>query len=147
MASEMRRVARLLVARREQSFTSRHSREQSIARLAAALGGFAPKRMSYAANWRDVDGAPVLDVVTTPARSTDFTLKSISAVFVLLLAGSAAAILHPRVEGAIAFLLPLCTALSVFAFPFVVVALGSQREAEEVRLAKAIRRALVDEEA
>jgi hypothetical protein len=36
--------------------------------------------------------------------------------------------------------------LAILAFPFVVVAYGSQREAEEATLRKKIRRAIVEEE-
>ena len=36
--------------------------------------------------------------------------------------------------------------LGILAFPFVAVALGSQREAEEARVRRAIRRALKDED-
>ena len=55
----------------------------------------------------------------------------------------------PSLLGALwilAFLVPLITVLAILAFPLVVVAIGSQREAEEARIAKAIRGALTDED-
>jgi hypothetical protein len=146
MASEMRRIARALVSRREESFASRYSERESIARVQAALRGFDAKRMRYATAWRDEAGRAKLEVEMSPSPGTDRLLKAISVALTLLLLASAWAMVSPLAEGAAAFLVPLLTALAILAFPFAVVALGSQRESEEARLIRAVRRAIVDEE-
>lgn len=145
MASEMRRIARALVARRAESFASRYPRTESEARLESALRGFAAHRMRYATQWREEDGALKLDVAMSPSPGTGLLLRSGSVALTLLLLGTAWAILSPDVERVPAFLLPLFTGLAILAFPFVAVALGSQRESEEARLMKAIRKAIVDD--
>jgi hypothetical protein len=66
-------------------------------------------------------------------------------VLVALIASSVWAVMAASEEGALAFLVPLVTMLAILAFPFAVVAMGSQREAEEARIARAIKRALMDE--
>jgi hypothetical protein len=43
-------------------------------------------------------------------------------------------------------LIAVFTLLAILAFPFVMVALGSRREAQEANLRRAIRRAIVEEE-
>jgi hypothetical protein len=146
MASEMRRVAKALVERRSESFASRYPRDESIARLKKALEGFAPTRLQLESAWHEGPEGLRLDVRFNPARRTDWFLKA-SSVFLTLLMGSAVwAWLAPGEDRTVKFLVPLLTVLGILAFPFVVVALGSQREAEESRLRRAIRRALVDED-
>ena len=49
-------------------------------------------------------------------------------------------------NAALRFLLPLVTILAVIGFPFVTLALASNREALESRVRRAIRAALVDED-
>jgi len=68
-----------------------------------------------------------------------------AALTVMLLAATAGAMLSPRVERPVASLLALFAGLAVLALPFFFVALGSNREAEEARIRKAIRGALSDE--
>jgi len=48
--------------------------------------------------------------------------------------------------GTTAFLVPMITVLAVLGLPFLVLGLASQREADESRIRKAIRVALMDEE-
>jgi hypothetical protein len=71
-------------------------------------------------------------------------LKALSAGMALAVAASAWAIATQ--EGALQFLLPLSTVLAILALPFVALGLASQREAEEARIRKAIRVALLDED-
>lgn len=144
MPSEMRRVAKALVARRSESFASRYPPGEGEARLAGALRGFAPKRMRYAPAWKDGAGGTTLEVRFEPSPATDFFLKSSSVVLTLMLAASAWAMLSPQAGSSIRFLVPMLAALGILLFPFVIAALGAQREAEEANLRRAIRKALVD---
>ena len=144
MASEMRRVAKALVARRSETFASRYPPGEGEARLAGALRGFTPKRMRYEPAWKDGAAGTTLEVRLEPSPATDFLLKSSSVVLTLLLAAGAWAMLSPQAERPIRFLVPLLAALGILVFPFVVAALGAQREAEEANLRRAIRKALVD---
>ena len=135
--SEMRRTAKLLVARRSEAFASRYPRAESEARVSRAIEGFAPKGMMFETAWRDEAGAPTLDVSFAPSRGTRFFLNSASVVFIVLLAVS----LWTRGVFIVIF-----TLAAILAFPFVVVAYGSRREAEEATLRKKIRKAIVEEE-
>jgi hypothetical protein len=146
MASETSRIARALVATRNESFASRHSLAESQARLAAALAPIHPQRLDFESRWREERGALTLDIEYRPAPGIKRFLQATSLVLVTLIASSAWAVMGARDEGALAFLVPLVTVLAVLGFPFVVVAIGSQREAEEARIARAIRRALMDED-
>ena len=71
-------------------------------------------------------------------------LQAISVVMVLALAATGWAIATQ--EGAIAFLVPMVTVFAILGLPIVTLGLGSRRAAEEARIAKAIRVALLDEE-
>jgi len=146
MASETSRIAKALVASRSESFASRHSRADSEARLAAALAPFQPKRLVFESRWREEPGGLALDAEFRPAPGIQRFLRATSLVLVALIAASVWAVADARAEGPIAFLVPLATVLAVLGFPFVMVAIGSQREAEEARIARAIRRALTDED-
>jgi hypothetical protein len=146
MASETSRIARALVASRAESFASRHSRGDSEARLAAALASIHPRRLVFASHWREEPTGLVLDAEYRPAPGIKRLLQATSAVLVALIASSVWAVMGGRDEGALAFLVPLATVFAVLGFPFVMVAIGSQREAEEAGIARAIRRALIDED-
>ena len=143
MASETSRIAKSLVASRAESFASRHSRADSQARLAAALASVRPTRLTFESRWREEPAGLVLDASYSPAPGIKRFLQASSVVLLSLVASSVWAV--TSATGALAFLVPLATVLGVLAFPLVVVAIGSQREAEEARIAKAIRRALTDE--
>ena len=145
MASETSRIARALVQSRSESFASRHPRAESEARLAAALATIGPRRLVFEGRWREDPAGLVLDAQYRPAPGVKLFLQVTSVVLVALIASSAWAILASSAEGALAFLVPLTTALSILGFPFVVVAIGSQREAEEARIGKALKRALTEE--
>jgi hypothetical protein len=146
MASEMRRIARALVERHEETFASRYSRDESGARLRKALEGFAPTRTRFDTTWRQEDGALHLDVAFAPASRISRFLKAASLALSLLLAAAFWALFAAGDEPVMRFLVSLTCVLGILGFPFVAVALGSQREAEEATLRRAIRRALVDEE-
>ena len=146
MASEMRRVARSLVESRSESFASRYPRAESEARVANALAGFAPRRLRFESAWKEQPGSLQLEVAFRPARGIDFFLKSMSVVLTLLLASAAWALVSAEEGRALRFLVPMAAVLAILAFPFVVAALGSQREAEESRVRRLIQRALADEE-
>jgi hypothetical protein len=137
MASEMRRMAKLLVASRSEAFASRYPRAESEARVKRAIEGFAPKGMAFEAAWREEPGAAVLDVNYTPTRGTRLFLHASSLTLIVLLAASLWARSAPVM---------IVTACAILAFPFLVVAYGSRREAEESTLRKKIRKAIVEEE-
>jgi hypothetical protein len=146
MASEMRRMAALLVERRQESFRSRYPREESMRRADEALAGFTAKGMVYETAWREESGASVLDVRFAPSRSTRIFLNTSSLVFVVLLGATAFALLAPGEPVAGRVLLAIGTLGAILVFPFVVVAFGSRRDAEESTLRRRLKRAIVDEE-
>ena len=146
MASEMRRIAMLLVERRTEAFASRHPREESERRVRQALEGFVPKGMVYEMAWRDEGGAAHLDVTYAPSRGTRSFLNAMSIVLLLLLAACVWAYTAGAAPAPVRIMLVIFTVLALLAFPFVVVAFGSRREAEESVLRRRVRKAIVEEE-
>lgn len=145
LMSEMRRVARALVERRSERIESRHAVAESKQRLEAALVRARLEGASaFTHAWHEVDGKAMLEASYAPPPSMQRLLQAISVVMVLLLAATAWAIATQ--EGAIAFLVPLVTVFAILGLPLVTLGLGSRRAAEEARIAKAIRVALLDEE-
>src|SRR4051812_30531086 len=128
MASEMRRMAKMLVERRTEAFESRYGREDSARRVGDAIAGFTARGMVFDTAWREEAGATWLDVSFAPSRGTRFFLNATSAVLSLLLAATLWSFVAPGEEPAGRFLIGLSTLLAVLAFPFVVVAYGSRRE-------------------
>jgi hypothetical protein len=147
MTSELRRVARALVEHRTERFESRHSREESIARLEPALAALGLKGATrFHGDWKVEHGKVHLEAQFAPARRTRRFLNTSSLVLTLLLAAGAWALLGTQADRSIRFLVPLAAVFAILAFPFVAAALGSQREAEEARIRKAIRKALLEED-
>jgi hypothetical protein len=146
MASEMRRLAKLLVERRTDAFASRYPRRESEQRVKAAMEGFAPKGMVYDTAWRDEAGATFLDVTFAPARGTRWFLNSASLVLATLVGATLWAFIAPGEPAGARILIAIVTLLAILAFPFVVTAYGSRRDAEEATLRRRIRRAIVEEE-
>ena len=146
MASEMRRMAKLLVEHRDEAFASRHARDESMRRVDRALEGFSPKGMVFKATWRDTPGPAMLDVRFAPSRSTRFFLNSASLVLTLMLLGTLWALVAPGELAVGRAAVAIGTLVSILVFPFVVVAYGSRREAEEAAFKRRIRKAIVDEE-
>ena len=143
--SEMKRAARALVEVRSERFESRHALEESQARLADALGRARVEGSSVFTPVWSADGRrAVLEARFAPPVAILRLLKALSAGMALAVAASAWAIATQ--EGALQFLLPLSTVLAILALPFVALGLASQREAEEARIRKAIRVALLDED-
>lgn len=144
--SEMKRAARALVERRSERFESRHTLAQSQARLAAALerlelGGAANFRQT----WHEDHGKTILEGEFLPRPRTRIFLTS-SSILMSLLVLASAWLLVTTDDGALRYLVPLTTSLLILAFPFVALALSSNRAAEESRIRKAIRVALQNEE-
>jgi hypothetical protein len=102
--------------------------------------------LPFESTWSDIDGLAVLTVTFKPSKSVRHFLDATSVVFMLLVAASAYVILRTE-EGALRFLLPLFTGLAVLALPFVTLGIASSREALESRVRRAIKAALVDDEA
>ena len=143
--SELRRAARALVENHSERFESRHGLEESKARLAAALERVGASGSTvFTPAWEMHEARPVLDARFAPPGRTLRILKVLSLGMTLAVAASAWAIVSQ--EGALRFLLPLFTVLATLALPFVALGLGSQRAAEEARIRRAIRIALLDEE-
>ena len=146
MASEMRRMAKMLVERREEAFASRYPRDESERRVAAALEGFTAKGMVYETAWRNEAGATFLDVRFAPSRGTRAFLNTSSLVFVVLIGATAVSLLAPGEPMAGRVLLAIGTVAAILVFPFVVVGFGSRREAEEAMLRRRLKKAIVEEE-
>lgn len=144
--SEMHRMARMLVERRSEAFRSRYARAESATRLDNALAGFTSKGMAFETAWRDEPGSTWLDVSFAPSRATRLFLNIASLVITLMLGATAWSLLAPGDAPSGRFLIILATVLAILAFPFVVLAYASRREAEEATLRKKIRRAIVEEE-
>jgi hypothetical protein len=147
MASEARRIAKALVETRSERFESRHSVEESKARLQGAIAtARLDGRVRFTPRWQGTANGAVLDAEFAPPPRTQRFLLSMSLAMTALVAASIWAVVSPSAGDALGFLLPLSTGLAILALPFVFVALGSNREAEEARIRKAIRVALLDEE-
>jgi len=145
MRSEVRRVATALVETKTERFATHHPRVESERRLAAAIETRKPRLSIIEVTWADgVEGLRA-EVQSRPAPSIRRFLMASSFVFTMLIVSSAWTILSAAEPAAIKFLVPLVTVLGILAFPLVVVGLGSQREAEEASLRRAIRHALLDE--
>ena len=142
----MRRAARALVERRTERFESRHDLATSRQRLAQALerARLAPSR-TFEARWLEEDTGVILEAHFLPSRRTLAMLHGLSLAMVALVA-LCAWVLMKSDEGALRFLLPLFTGLTVLALPLVSLGLASSREAVESRIRKAIRVALLDED-
>lgn len=147
MASEMRRSAKALVEHRSERFDSRYAIEESKARLAAALqrAGLT-EAAQFTAAWRSEGERAILDAHFAPSPRTQRFLKVISLVMLLLVASCVWALASGEEDRALRFLVPMLTVLAILGFPFVALALASQREAEESRIRKAIRVALLDQQ-
>lgn len=147
MASEARRIAKALVETRSERFESRHGLGDAQERLQAAIAKARPDgRVLFTPRWSSAGAGSILEAQFAPPPRTHRLLKSMSLAMTALVAASIWAVVSPRAGDALGFLLPLFTGLAILALPFVFVALGSNREAEEARIRKAIRVALLDEE-
>jgi hypothetical protein len=142
-----RRAAQALVERRVERFESRHALEESQSRLksqlaAARLAG----HVAFTPQWVTEGNVTILVAGFAPSRATQRLLRLMSLSVVLLVAASAWAIFSPQPSTAMRYLLPIFTLLVLLGLPLATVGLGSHREAEEARIRKAIRVALLDEE-
>lgn len=146
--SDMRRAARALVETRLERFESRHPLDESRRRLDESLARLRPWRgVVFTRRWDTLEGKPLLVAEFSATRRVQRALKGLSIGMALLVAASAWAVLAPDVSGTTRFLLPLTAILAILGFPFLVLGLASARQADEARIAKAIRIALLDEDA
>jgi hypothetical protein len=145
--SDMRRAARGLVESRTERFPSAHPVEESRRRLEAALPRAAAGRhVSFEPRWESHPDGPVLEATFAPVPRTLSFMKALSLGMALLVVASAWAVVSEEASGTTAFLVPMITVLATLGFPFLVLGLASQREAEEARIRRVIRVALLDEE-
>jgi cytochrome c biogenesis protein CcdA len=142
----MKRAARSLVERRIERFESRHGLDESRERLREALSrARIAEPWPFEARWTDAPGQVVLEATYEPSQRTRAFLMGLSLGFTALLATSVWAVTRTS-EGSLRFLMPMFTLLAVLGFPFVTLALASNRDALESRVRKAIRAALLDED-
>ena len=147
MPTEAQRAASALMARRVERFESRHPMAESKTRLEATLARARPEgRVAFDPTWSDADGKVLLDAVFSAPPRVGTILKSLSIAFTLLLVVTAWAVLSPSAGTSTAWLLGLFTGLAVLGMPWIFVAMGSNRLAEEARITRAIKAALMDEE-
>jgi hypothetical protein len=146
--SEMRRAAKALVAIRTESFESLHDAAESRRRVARALEQAGRLRATvHRGAWRSVDGKTVYEATFSPAPRVSFYLQALAIGLALLLGASAWMLVSGAGTRAARFLVPLFALLAFVAMPLAVIAMASQREAEESRVLRAIRVALRDEDA
>jgi hypothetical protein len=145
MKSETRRVAASLVESRRETFATRHSREESERRLAGAIKARMPRMSVIEAAWTDGAEGLRAEVQSRPAPAIRRFLFAASLALTVLVISSAWIMFAPEEPTPLKFLLPLVTVLGILGLPLLIVALGSQREAEDERLRRAIRHALLDE--
>ena len=142
----MKRAAASLMERRSERFESRHGLAESQARLDAELDrARIPRPWPFELAWNEAAGRAILEATYRPSRKVQRFLRGSSLAFMLLVGSSAWAAMRSD-EGALRFLLPLATVLAVLGFPFVALALASQRDALESRVRRAVRTALLDED-
>ncbi|HUP30742.1 MAG TPA: hypothetical protein VM122_11250 [Usitatibacter sp.] len=146
--SEMRRAAASLVERRVERFESRYGLEESRSRVDDALARSRHHDLAFFVPEWSVDGGKVsLQATFEPAPRIPLMLRVTSLVFVAMVAASAWVLLSSEDHGALRFLLPLGTALGVLALPFATLALASNRAAREAQVRRAVRRAIVEDDA
>lgn len=144
--SDMRRAAASLVERRTERIESRHPLDESKARFEEALvRAKVPVPCPFEERWIEGEGGPVLELAYAPSKSTQRFLTLASLAFVVAI-GESAWLLSTTSEGALRFLVPLATGLAVLGFPFVALALASNRDALEARVRRAAKSALQDED-
>jgi hypothetical protein len=147
MASEAQRAARALVDRRIDRFESRHPLEESRSRLAGALERARPEgKVLFTPRWTTAGGKTVLEAGFDPPARTERFLQLVSIAMTLLIAATAWAVWSSKEVEPLTWLLALFTGLTVLGLPFVFIAMGSSRAAEESRIQRAIRAALMDED-
>lgn len=144
--SGMRSAAKGLVQTRSESFESRHPEAESRQRLQQALAGVPVRKTWLETRWESREGKAVLVAKFMPSPRTQRLLNALSVGMVALVAASAWALASEEARGSTAFLVPMITVLAVLGLPFLVLGLASQREADESRIRKAIRVALMDED-
>jgi len=147
MSSEAQRAARALVERRVEKFASRHGLAESQSRLAAALERARPEgRVLLETQWGEESGRAALQATFAPPPRVGRFLKILSASISLMVAATIWTLASPDASPTASWLVTLFTVFSVLAMPWIFVAMGSSRLAEEARILRAIRAALVDEE-
>jgi hypothetical protein len=145
--SEMRRAAASLVQRRVERFESRYGLEESRSRVDDALARSQHHDLAFfVPEWNVEDGKVTLQANFEPAARIALVLRIASLAFVAMVAASAWVLLSAEDHGALGFLLPLATGLGVLAFPFVTLALASNRAAREAQVRRAVRRAIVEDD-
>ena len=147
MATEAQRAARALMDRRVERFESRHTVDESRRRLEATLSrAHLDGRVVFTPEWRDADGKVLLDATFSPAPRVGTILKTLSIALTLLMGLTAWVMWSPDTGPSTTWLLGLFTGLVLLVMPWIFIAMGSSRLAEEARITRAIRAALQDED-
>ena len=147
MATEAQRAAGALMERRVERFESLHPMAESRSRLEGALSRARLEgRDVFTPTWSDADGKVLLDAAFSAPSRTRFTLMAFSVVLTLLVAGSVYVFYAPDVRQADKFSIVFLTLVAVMVMPWAAIAMGSNRLAEETRIVRAIKAALMDQE-
>ena len=147
MATEAQRAARALMDRRVERFESRYPLSESRSRLDGTLSRARLEgRVVFTPQWRDADGKTMLEASFAPPARVGVILKTLSVALTLLILATAWAVLSGAPGSSAAWLLGLSTGLAMLAMPWIFVAMGSSRLAEEARITRAIKAALMDAE-
>ena len=142
--SDTRRAANALVERRSERFESRHGAEASRERVTAALARVgATPGVQWALDWPQPQ---TLEVSFAPSRATFTALHTLAGVLFALVAATVLLWVLPEQPAELRYLALIATLLAMFGMPLMIVGLGSRRAADEARIRKAIRVALLDEE-
>ena len=159
MASEMRRAAKALVERTPAEFATAHGVEEALLRLRASPGldveasgdrlaihekGRAARLTAgrFEGGWVPRAAGSVLAGDFVPSPGIHAFLRSASVGLALLMGASLWTWFDSTSGGPLRYLLALCALFAVLGFPIAILAVASQKEAAQARVAKAVRAAL-----
>ena len=162
MASEMRRAAKALVERTPAEFETGRAAGDALARLRASAKldvevngdrlavGEKGRRARLAGSrfeggWMPRGAGSVLAGDFVPSPGIHAFLRSASVGLAILMAASLWTWFDSSTGGPLRYLLALSALFAILGFPIVILAIASQKEAAQARVAKAVRAALDDD--
>jgi len=157
MASEMRRAAKALVEAHPLVVKSDFPPGEASARLnqlalpgatieASPSGVVIHTTMGdhFVGTWKAAEGLHTLEGESLPQARTQRVLKAFGVALTLLIAATAWTFLA-GLETSLKVSAGLFTLFAIFAFPYVIVGLASQRSGREAAIARSLQRALTRE--